>query len=70
MEFENICTWFEGVQARDWFGAPNRDAAREWLRRCESMLEEFEAKVFDLQGGEGHAEEQAHLRALPTLEAS
>jgi hypothetical protein len=70
MEFEKICTWFERVQERDWFGAPNRDAAREWLRRCESMLEEFEAKVFDLQGGEGHAEEQAHLRALPTLEAS
>jgi hypothetical protein len=70
MEFEKICTWFERVQERDWFGAPNRDAAREWLRRCESMLEEFEAKVFDLQGREGHAEEQAHLRALPTLEAS
>jgi hypothetical protein len=70
MEFEKICTWFERVQERDWFGAPNPDAAREWVRRCESMLEEFEAKVFDLQGGEGHAEEQAHLRALPTLEAS
>lgn len=70
MEFEKICTWFERVQERDWFGAPNRQAAREWLRRCESMLEEFEGKVFGLQGGEGNAEERAHLRALPGLEAS
>ena len=70
MEFEKICTWFDRVQERDWFGAPNVDEAREWLRRCESMLEEFEAKVFDLQGGDGHAEEHAHLRALPGLEAS
>jgi hypothetical protein len=70
MEFEKICTWFERVQERDWFSAPNQENAREWLRRCESMLEEFEAKVFDLQGGEGNAEERAHLRALPGLEAS
>jgi hypothetical protein len=48
MEFEKICTWFERVQERDWFGAPNVGEAREWLRRCESMLEEFEAKVFEL----------------------
>jgi hypothetical protein len=70
MEFEKICTWFERVQERDWFSAPNQENAREWLRRCESMLEEFEAKIFDLQGGEGNAEERAHLRALPGLEAS
>jgi hypothetical protein len=70
MEFEKICTWFERVQERDWFGAPNRDEAREWLRRCESLLEEFEGKVFDLQGGAGDADERSHLRALPGLEAS
>jgi hypothetical protein len=48
MEFEKICTWFERVQERDWFGAQNVGEAREWLRRCESLLEEFEAKVFEL----------------------
>ena len=69
MEFEKICTWFERVQERDWFGAPNADEAREWLRRCESLLDEFEAKVFELQGGDAHADERAHLRALPTVEA-
>ena len=29
MEFEKICTWFERVQERDWFGAPNAGEARE-----------------------------------------
>jgi hypothetical protein len=66
MEYEKICTWYERVQERDWFGAPNEAEARDWLRRCESLLEEFEAKVFELQGGEGDVAERAHLRALPT----
>jgi hypothetical protein len=70
MEFEKICTWFERVQERDWFGAPNEGDAREWLRRCESMLEEFEAKVFELQGRDGDVEERAPLRALPEIEAT
>jgi hypothetical protein len=71
MEFEKICTWFERVQERDWFGAPNEAEAREWLRRCESLLEEFEAKVFELKGGDGEVGSRAqHLRALPEIEAS
>ena len=68
MEFEKICTWFDKVQERDWFGAPNADEARDWLRRCESLLEEFEGKVFELQGSDERAEdpaENAHLRAVP-----
>ena len=48
MDFEKICTWFERVQARDWFGAPNRAEAVAWLERCESLLEDFEAKVFEV----------------------
>ena len=69
MEFEKICTWFDRVQERDWFGAPNADEARTWLRRCESLLEEFEAKVFELHEGDERAEGAsggAKLRALPT----
>jgi hypothetical protein len=69
MEFEKICTWFGRVQERDWFGAPNEGEAREWLRRCESLLDEFEAKVFELQGRDGDVDERAHLRALPGMEA-
>jgi hypothetical protein len=45
MEFEKICTWFDRVQERDWFDAPNQVEARDWLNRCETLLEEFEAKV-------------------------
>ncbi len=68
MEFEKICTWFERVQERDWFGAPNVEDARTWLQRCESLLEEFEAKVFELQRADGDADEpsgSARMRALP-----
>jgi len=69
MEFEKICTWFERVQERDWFGAPNQGEVREWLRRCEALLEEFEAKVFELQGGHGDVSGRAHLHPLPGSEA-
>lgn len=48
MDFEKICTWFERVRERDWFGAPNREEALSWLERCEALLEGFEAKVFEV----------------------
>lgn len=50
MEFEKICHWFDRVVERDWFGAPNREEAQGWLRRCEQLLEEFEAQVFARDG--------------------
>jgi hypothetical protein len=48
-EFEKICAWFDRVLRRDWFGAPNQVEAKEWLIRCERLLEEFEARVFERQ---------------------
>jgi len=48
-EFEKIVEWYDRVLRRDWFGAPNRAQAKEWLKRCKTMLEEFEARVFDRQ---------------------
>ena len=48
MDFEKICTWFDRVAERDWFGAPNREEAHSWLRRCEALLESFEEKVFEV----------------------
>lgn len=48
MEFEKIGTWFDRVKERDFFGAPNADEARGWLERCEKLLEEFEATVFEV----------------------
>lgn len=49
IEFEKIVNWYERVSARDWFGAPNREEAREWLARCERLLEGFEERVFEEQ---------------------
>src|ERR1700680_92934 len=48
MEVEKIGMWFQLVEERDWFGADSRDEARSWLQRCEALLEDFEAKVFEV----------------------
>lgn len=48
-EFDKITVWFDRVRKRDWYGAPNMKEAREWLVRCERMLEDFERRVFDSQ---------------------
>lgn len=67
MEFEKLGTWFERVSNRDWFEAPNRAEAEQWLARCERLLEGFEAKVFDHQacGEKVGPEASARLRAVP-----
>ena len=52
-EFEKICAWYDRVLRRDWFGAPNQTQAKEWLNRCEKLLEEFEARVFERQEARG-----------------
>ncbi len=48
-EYEKIVAWFDRVRDRDWFGAPNRQEARDWLDRCATMLEEFERRVYESQ---------------------
>jgi len=63
MEFEKICTWFDRVVERDWFEAPNREEARVLLARCESMLEGFEAKVFEVNSS-ATDDAPAALRAI------
>jgi hypothetical protein len=50
MEFEKLGTWFERVRERDWFDAPHRRDAERWLEKCERLLEDFEAKVFEVLG--------------------
>ena len=52
IEFEKIVNWFDRVSDRDWFSAPNRDKAKEWLARCEKLLEGFEERVFEVQAKE------------------
>ena len=63
MEFEKIGTWFARVRERDWFGAPNHDEAKTWLDRCEAMLEDFEAKVFEVNSTDTD-DPPASLRAV------
>lgn len=50
-EFEKIVAWFRRVEARDWFGAPDKQAAWDWIQRCEGMLEDFEERVYAAQVG-------------------
>jgi hypothetical protein len=71
-EFDKICAWFERVRQRDWFSAPNEPEARAWLRRCEQMLEEFEAKVYDAQdeGSSQDPDTQPAKRRRPRLTTS
>jgi hypothetical protein len=68
-EFEKICAWFDRVRQRDWFGAPNMEGAKEWLQRCEKMLEEFEARVFEFQekGGLALVKAPSRRRRLRVL---
>jgi hypothetical protein len=53
-DFEKICRWFDQVVARDWFDAPGRSTAVASLKEAESMLEAFEADVFERTGGHDH----------------
>jgi hypothetical protein len=62
-EFEKIVAWYDRVLTRDWFGAPNLTQAKEWIDRCEAMLEAFEARVFERQEKPGQeASPDASLR--------
>jgi hypothetical protein len=65
-EYEKIVSWFERVGARDWFGAPNRPAALEWLERSREMLEAFEAKVYEAR----EQAEQDHGASVPGRRAA
>jgi hypothetical protein len=49
IEFEKIVNWYSAVAERDWFGAPNAQEARQWLDRCEHLLDAFEERVFEVQ---------------------
>jgi hypothetical protein len=48
-DLDKIRRWYDRVVERDWFSAARRDDAATWIERCESLLEEFEEKVFARQ---------------------
>jgi hypothetical protein len=53
-EFEKITSWFDRVRERDWFSSPREADARSWIEKCERMLEEFEARVYEVQEKAGN----------------
>ena len=52
-EFEKIVDWFRRVNDRDWFDAPLRAEAEQWLIKCERQVEDFEGRVFAAQQTNG-----------------
>ncbi|HEY1421662.1 MAG TPA: Chromate resistance protein ChrB [Candidatus Dormibacteraeota bacterium] len=75
-EYEKIGAWFDRVRKRDWFGAPNEREAKDWLERCEAMLEQFESRVFEHQekvgasGNDSAAGQPRRRRRRPRLLAA
>jgi hypothetical protein len=53
-EFDKITRWFERVRERDWFSSPRESDAEAWIEKCERMLEEFEARVYEIQEKAGN----------------
>ena len=49
VEFDKISKWLDQVKQRDWFSAPHREEAESWVKRAEHLLEQFEAKVYEVQ---------------------
>jgi hypothetical protein len=50
-DLEKIGRWLAKVIARDWFDGPGRADAQAWLARCETLLDAFEAEVYQRTGG-------------------
>lgn len=48
-DFEKLIRWIERVESRDWFSGDGRDEARKKIDDCETLLEEFEAEVYERQ---------------------
>lgn len=48
-DLDKIWRWYERVVERDWFAAPRRPEALQWIKRCEELLTGFEEKVFAAQ---------------------
>jgi hypothetical protein len=45
-DLEKIRRWYDRVRARDWFEAPRRGAAAQWLERCQELLDGFGETVY------------------------
>jgi hypothetical protein len=46
-DLEKLRRWLDKVEARDWMGADGRELARQKVAECETLLEQFEADVYE-----------------------
>jgi hypothetical protein len=46
-DFEKLRRWLDRVEARDWLEADGREEARAKVANCETLLEQFEADVYE-----------------------
>jgi DNA-binding transcriptional regulator PaaX len=46
-DLEKLRRWLDKVEARDWMGADGRELARRKVAECETLLEQFEADVYE-----------------------
>jgi hypothetical protein len=54
-DLEKIRRWFDGIRARDWFGAERSAEVATWLERCQELLAGFEEAVYQRSGGDDAA---------------
>jgi hypothetical protein len=52
-DLDKIRAWFDRVQARDWFGAPNIETAKVAIARCEALLDDFMERVYRVEANRG-----------------
>lgn len=45
-EFAKLKTWYAKIAQNDYYEAPLANSAREWLKRCENILEAYAQNVF------------------------
>lgn len=54
-DLEKLKSWMTKVQARDYMGAEGRERAAAKIDRCEELLEDFEADVYERLNGADRA---------------
>jgi hypothetical protein len=56
-DLQKLHTWLEKISARDFFGAPQAQAAAEALAACERGLHSFAEAIYTREGLQGQAED-------------
>lgn len=57
-DLQKLQAWIEKIHARDFFGAPQAQAATEALTACEGALSDFTDAIYAREGLQGQAEDK------------